>query len=409
MAKVNSITRRKPEKPYPDFPLYASNNGQWAKVINYKPIYFGVWADPRAALNLYFLEKEEWEAGRNPRLPADAQHTPLTVGRMVELCLESKAAKAASGEIQERMYKDYQQIGARMVRVWGKSRQVDGLRSPDFLKLRSDFAKTHKALASLKGDIRRVRVFFNFATSAGYLVHRPFYGEGFSVPSAKAMRREREQKPKKLVKAAHLRVLLETARQPLRAMILLGINCAFGNTDCALLPLRALDLEGGWVEFPRPKTGGFRRCPLWPETVAALKEWLERHPSEDELVFRTHHGNSWQDKKNTLLSAEFRKLCVEVKLPNPLPRFYDLRHTFVTVASQTETTKAIRVITGHIPSASDILAVSYDERPTVSDRRLKRVTDRVWRWYQRSASQATSKTGDEGGHVVPFVPRSAVS
>ena len=258
-----------------------------------------------------------------------------------------------------------------------------------------------------------MRVFFNFATSAGYLAHRPFYGEGFSVPSAKAMRREREQKPKKLVKAAHLRVLLAKARQPLRAMILLGINCAFGNTDCALLPRAALDLEGGWVEFPRPKTGGFRRCPLWAETVAALKDWLEqpprgKRPQADDLVFHTHHGNSWQDAKNTLLSAEFRKLCVEAKLPNPLPRFYDLRHTFVTVASQTETAKAIRVITGHIPSASDILAVSYDERPTVSDRRLKRVTDRVWRWLQRSGGPKPAvQTDDAGRHVVPFVRRSA--
>ena len=117
MTKANSTTRHKPAKPYADFPLHAAKNGQWAKRINYKLIYFGVWADPRAALNLYYLEKPEWEAGRNPRLPADGQQTPLTVGRMVDLCLESKAAKAASGEIQQRMYKDYQQIGARMVRV----------------------------------------------------------------------------------------------------------------------------------------------------------------------------------------------------------------------------------------------------------------------------------------------------
>jgi hypothetical protein len=43
--------------------------------------------------------------------------------------------------------------------------------------------------------------------------------------------------------------------QHLKAMILLGINCGFGNSDCAALPQKPLDLDGGWVRFDRPKTG----------------------------------------------------------------------------------------------------------------------------------------------------------
>ena len=58
---------------------------------------------------------------------------------------------------------------------------------------------------------------------------------------------------------------------PLKAMVLLGINCGFGNTDCANLPLTALDLDRGWLNYPRPKTGTNRRCHLWPETGAALR------------------------------------------------------------------------------------------------------------------------------------------
>ena len=56
----------------------------------------------------------------------------------------------------------------------------------------------------------------------------------------------------------------------LRAMIFLGVNCGFGNADCGTLPRQSLDLVGGWVNYHRPKTGITRRCPLWPETVAAL-------------------------------------------------------------------------------------------------------------------------------------------
>ena len=38
-------------------------------------------------------------------------------------------------------------------------------------------------------------------------------------------------------------------------MILLGLNCGFGNADCGGLPTKALDLQAGWVTFARGKTG----------------------------------------------------------------------------------------------------------------------------------------------------------
>jgi hypothetical protein len=41
----------------------------------------------------------------------------------------------------------------------------------------------------------------------------------------------------------------------LKAMILLGINCGYGNADCGTLPLSALDLKNGWINYHRPKTG----------------------------------------------------------------------------------------------------------------------------------------------------------
>ena len=66
---------------------------------------------------------------------------------------------------------------------------------------------------------------------------------------------------------AELHTILESAGLQLRAMVLLGINCGFGNADCG--QVSKLDLSGGWVNFPRPKTGIPRRCPLWPETTEA--------------------------------------------------------------------------------------------------------------------------------------------
>jgi hypothetical protein len=49
--------------------------------------------------------------------------------------------------------------------------------------------------------------------------------------------------------AGELRPMLSAASTPLNAMILLGVNCGFGNNDCGTLPLSVLDLANGWVNY----------------------------------------------------------------------------------------------------------------------------------------------------------------
>ena len=85
-----------------------------------------------------------------------------------------------------------------------------------------------------------------------------------------------------MFEAAEIRTMLDVAGPKLKTTILLGINCGFGNTDCATLPIDCLDLASGWVTFPRPKTGIVRKCPLWPETVAALRVALAKPPTPKE-------------------------------------------------------------------------------------------------------------------------------
>src|SRR5262249_59206450 len=97
----------------------------------------------------------------------------------------------------------------------------------------------------------------------GGLIDRPVrYGPGFKRPSKKTIRLHRAKQGAKLFSAEAIRRLLVAARMQVKAMILLGINCEFGNSDCGNLPQSAVDLDGGFIDYPRPKTGIPRRCPL---------------------------------------------------------------------------------------------------------------------------------------------------
>jgi len=59
--------RQKPKKPHPSFPLTAHANGQWCKRIRGRVHFFGVWADPEAALKEYKCQAADLHAGRLPQ------------------------------------------------------------------------------------------------------------------------------------------------------------------------------------------------------------------------------------------------------------------------------------------------------------------------------------------------------
>jgi len=230
--------------------------------------------------------------------------------------------------------------------------------------------------------IRRVRSMFKYGTDNDLITRVVRYGSMFKRPSKKTVRVHRARQGPKLFTAEEVRRMIDAADMPLRAMILLGINCGFGMSDWGQLPLTALDLEGGWHNFARPKTGAARRCALWPETVAAAKEALEKppRPKKDEhagLVFLTAQGWPWH-KEDMSSPAVF-------KVRNLLKRlgingrkglgFYTLRHTFRTVADESKDQVAVDHIMGH---ARDDMASVYRERS--SDERLRAVADHVRAW-----------------------------
>src|SRR5262249_16224610 len=163
------------------------------------------------------------------------------------------------------------------------------------------------------------------------------------------IRLAKAKKGLKLFSPEEIRTLLAAARPQIKAMILLGINCGFGNADCGKLPLSALDLDRGWADYPRPKTGIPRRCPLWPETVEAIRETLRHRPAHTKqkehagLVFTTKHGTPWaKDSPANPLAREMSRLVRASGLGGRKALgFYTLRHTFRTVGDEAKDQPAI--------------------------------------------------------------------
>jgi integrase len=391
----------KPEKPRSDFPLYAHPCGSWAKRVGGVIYYFGGWDDPQAALEEYQRWKDDSDSGRRP----NSNGKGLTVKRLVNSFLNSKKRLLDCREIRQSTFQDYYDNCKRVVKVFSGRTFVSSLGPTDFEKLRSDFAKTHGPV-TLCGDITCTRVLFKYADDTFDV--RVKFGQGFKKPSRANLRKHRLQRQPKMFQPPELRKIIKEAGVQLRAMIYHGLNCAFGNHDCAMLTFSALDLERGWVNFPRPKTGINRRCPLWPETIEAVKAAIAARPNpKDEVfadrVFITKYGSSWEPKtnkqnddkgtasaKDNPISKEMAKLLksAKVKLYRKGVGFYALRHIFQTIGEKSRDKDAVRAIMGHAESANDMSAV-YNEEP-IDDDRLRAVTDFVRTWLITPTSQRQS-------------------
>jgi len=367
----------KPQKPYPDFPLFPHATGRWAKKIRGKMHYFGPWDNPDAALAKYLEQKDALHAGRKPREATEG----VTIKELVNQFLNAKRGLVESGELTNRSWQDYKAAGDLIVSHFGKGRLVADLDPDDFATLRTKMAKKWGPV-TLGNVIQRMRVVFKFAWDNG-LIDRPVrYGQGFKRPSRKVVRIDRARKGPQLFTADEIRRLLAAAGKAMRAMILLGINGGFGNADCGHLPLSAVDLEAGMIDFPRPKTGIPRRCPLWAETVQAIREASANRPEPKKeehasLVFITKYGLPWaKDTADQTLAKEFGKLLRALHINGRTGLgFYTLRHTFRTVADESKDQPAVDFIMGHeVPHMSAVY------RETISNARLKAVADHVRAW-----------------------------
>ncbi len=449
---------RPPKPPVRKFPLRAHALGYWVKKIRSRTVYFGRWGRIKdgqmslvapdgawqAALALYQQQREALEAGRTPREKSDG----LTLKQLCDTFYTAKKRKVDAGEMSIGSLDEYDATCKLIVAAFGRERLVDDLVPQDFADLRTKMAERW-GVVRLGNTIGRVRTIFKYAAD-NKLIDRPVaFGSEFVKPSKKIMRQHRAAGGPKLFTADEVRRMLDAAAPQLRAMILLGINAALGNNDCAALPRSAVDFDGSWVRFPRPKNGIDRRCPLWPETREALRATIVARPTAKKLtkpnaeIDRMRQsldrsrkavskiGEEAAELTGPLLDqAESRLDALESSVKHPKPErqrdakdsyvfamrcsrranavtrafgrllhnleingrrrlgFYTLRHTFRTVADNTKDFPAIRMVMGH--SSDGSIDGTYVEG--IDDSRLIAVSNHVRNWlFPQPAEAPTGK------------------
>ncbi len=376
MTKANSTRSNRPNKPYPDFPLFPHATRRWAKKIRGKLHYFGPWDDPDAALQKYLAAKDALHAGLTPVDTPDGLTVLLLCGKF----LTTKKQYLDTGELSIHSFNDYAASCKRLIKMFGRNRLVSSLGPDDFQRLRAKIAKTY-GLIRIGNEVNRVRGVFKYAREQGLLDKPVVFGQGFKRPSKGTIEKHRQTQGPKKFQADEIRKMLATAGQPLKSMIVLAINAGYGNSDVGTLPLDKLDLQNGWVNYARPKTGIARRCPLWPETISALKEWLTvrpapKNPDHAGLVFLTIHGGTWAKvASDSPVSKEFKKLLDKIGVMGHR-NFYGLRHSFQNAGDEARDFIAVRSVMGHTMSGD--IATHYRER--VSDARLQAVAEHVRQW-----------------------------
>ena len=205
--------------------------------------------------------------------------------------LTSKRRLVDSGELKTSTFSEYHRTCERLVNIFDARRPVEDWRAEDFAQCRAKMKKTLGPI-ELGKQLQIVRSIFKHDVESDLIKVPPRYGPDFKRPSRQQQRKVRASKPKRLFTAVQIHIILDAASPQMKAMMLLGVNCGLGNTDVSELPKSAINYRSKMLDWPWHKTWVERRCPLWPETIQAVKAAIKvrPHPHDDEddgLLFIT--------------------------------------------------------------------------------------------------------------------------
>jgi integrase len=375
-AQPFATRRARAGRRAPRFPLTLHPTGQYCKKIRGKIYYFG--KDRQEALRRYYEQASALHTATSPR--AALLPNKLTLENLCNLYLDHQLGRAKAGEIRDRQYHEQKPRLKAFANFIGRDRLVAEIKTIELLAYRKKRVEDGRAPVTINNELAVIKAMFHWAEESEIIERGPRLNAVKKIPRKKVQRQT--------FTPEEVHRLLAAANAQMRAMILLGLNCGFGCTDCAELRWDNLDLKARRVHFPRPKTGVDRNFVLWPQTVEALKAV----PVRGEFVFYTKCGNTWgwrisgkfDDKP---LTREFKKLMTKAGIATEKGTgFYTLRRTAATIAAGTGDVFAVQSILGHADLA---MASTY-----VQKNRLTPQTDRAIEHAQKWLNEALTNPDD---------------
>ncbi len=401
----------RPAKPRPDFPLFPDANGQWAKKINQRKFYFGSWKDdPKGekAIREYNTRLAGILSGTDHLRLLASKGLP-TVGEVMGKYLGQCRLDVAAGSLARVTF------GERIRELelftnWIKAETpVVALKPEHFAEYVKSLLEGRKLKArARKRTLAHIKTMFRWGAGNGHCP-LPNFGSAFKSPSTtkQAIRKEKARAglvdhSSRIVTGLEIDRLLEESQPNLAAMILLGINCGLGPADLGRLTWR--HVEGGWLNYPRHKTGNTRVGYLWVRTREALERVAKtRHAmkaiakdGKDALVFITRKGLPYYRETDIVeegkivgvqianaISITFGRLAKRLKLDGVT--FYRLRHSFKTHGKKAKDRDALNLCMGHQTNSTE---EGYDHED-IDRARVKRVAivvkRRLWPKPKRQA------------------------
>ena len=327
------------------FPLTLHPTGQFCKKIKSKLYYFG--SDRKIALQRYLEQSSYLHSGKATQTISAISN--LSLKTLCNLYLDHQESRVTIGEIKWRQVNDQTILLRDFVKYMGSNRCISDISAVDLQNYRTKLIRAGKAPNTINNRIAAIKAVYHWAID-NQIVE--------TVPNLKAIKKitsQRNERP--TFTFEQIQRLLDYADTQMKAMILLGLNCGFGCTDCAELKWENIDLANSRVIFPRGKTGIRRNLKLWNETIQAL----QCVPKIGELVFYTVKGNSWvrairsidkngHDKctKEDAVSKQFSKLLKKAGITTEKGvGFYTLRRTAATLAARSGDPFAVQRLLGH--------------------------------------------------------------
>jgi integrase len=369
------------------FPLTLHKNGQYCKRIRNKVRYFGT--DKRQALERYRREALALHSG-DSKASSNGRRKQYTIGDICNIYLDYQEEQATAGEIEWRTYRDALLLLEPFKNFVGENTPVDEVDTMRLQEYRSRLIRQRLAPDTINNRLGAMRAVYRHALLNRVLDQTP------NTLAVKPM--TRKEAHHQVYDREQIQKLLDHAGVQMRAMILLGVNCALGCTDCAKLEWRHLDLENARIDYPRPKTAVERYLRLWRSTVQALRA-VPRRTDLGPLVFYTKYGRPWihtlpNGNQDDAISKEFKKLCRKAGVPSPKgDAFYALRRTTATVAAETGDAFAVKDILGHKDLKMATRYVQKVKRKITPN--AHRALDYLENWFEVGSAGEMIAAGDD--------------